>query len=547
MKKRLLLLSFLFASSFIYSQDVGYNDINGNNIKTGMHANGSMFFNEDLNDRNFIVPYVPGQVERSTIYASGIWMSGLDPSGFLVTAYVEYANSFSEQYSAGPLNASDLNVDFNRVWKVTKSEIIAHILDFQDGTIDDPLSDNIEQWPARGNSFYNPLIPNQNLAPFFDANLNGIYDPNFGDYPIIGNDLINVIPEEMLFTIINTNDPSFDFPPTVEVHALMYALNCEENPVLENTLFTRHKFYNMGDVPYQNFKFSYWQDADLGCHTDDYIGCDTTLNSFFTYNEDEIDGNDLGNCSDSVNTYSENPPVQSTVFLNQKMESFIVIHNASFGSAPEATTDPVIANQYYNYMNGQFLDGTPMTKGGYGYNPESTDYTDYAFHDDPNDTQGWSMRSSSIPSGDPRALSTAGLDIFQPGQIFTLDLAHIFTSVPSSDNIESVTDAKVDMQSVQALYDSKYDGTCAISTSTNQLQLDHIKVYPNPSNGTFYIAQNREFDSYILTDNLGRVITTGAINSDLTQVNINAAKGTYILKLENTKTGKQLQKVVVVQ
>jgi len=43
-------------------------------------------------------------------------------------------------------------------------------------------TDDILNWPGNGDqSAGEPKI----LAPFFDANANGIYDPSLGDYPIL--------------------------------------------------------------------------------------------------------------------------------------------------------------------------------------------------------------------------------------------------------------------------------------------------------------------------------------------------------------------------
>ena len=548
MKKRLLILSLLISSASMFSQSSGFNEVSENNITTGMHSNGNLFFSEGLTDGYFIAPNTANEPQKTTIYSSGLWMGGIDPVGNLSSAVVAYDGNDFEQYISGPLNASEIDISFDKVWKVTKSEILAHLLDFQDGNIDNPLSSGIEQWPGNGNAFYTPALPvDQTLAPYYDADANGVYNPNKGDFPIIDYDLIDVIPEELLFTIYNANNFVFSVPLKVEVHAMMYTFNCEENEVLQNTVFTRHKVINKNTAPYQNFKVSLWQDVDLGCSTDDYMGCDSTLNAFFAYNADLIDGDSSGSCPGGINSYEENPPVQSTVFLNQKMESFVVTYNPNLTNAPGGTYEPSSEQQNYENMNGRNRDGTPITIGDFGYNPESTDITKYAFHDDPNDTNGWSMLSDSLSSGDVRSLANAGLETFQPGQIFTLDMAHIFTRVETSNNVETVIDAKLDMQSVQTLYNAKFEETCAISTSVDQLQLDHIKVYPNPSNGTFYISQTGEFNTYMLTDNLGRIITTGAINGDLTQVKTSVAKGTYILKLENKETGEQLQKTLIIQ
>jgi len=325
MKNYFLPLSLILVSSLLYSQDPGFSEINGNNIKTGMHSNGSMFSDESLTNGNFLVPYELGQANASTIFGGGIWLSGIDPSGNLKVSFISYSN-FSQEYSPGLIDGSILGDEANTVWKVTESEIRTQIEDFEDGTIDNQPSENLLQWPAKGNNYYTPALPTDiELAPFFDADNNGSYNPLLGDYPIIGNDEIDVIPAEMLYTIYNSIHPSFQSPPEVEVHALMYSFSCTDEDVLNNTVFTRHKFVHRGSFPLSNFKFSLWQDSDLGCYTDDFVGCDTLLNSFFTYNQDPIDGTNGETCQGGVNTYGDNPPVHSTVFLNH-LQPFKIQH-----------------------------------------------------------------------------------------------------------------------------------------------------------------------------------------------------------------------------
>lgn len=549
MKKQILLLSIFLSFSLAQVQSQSFNEINVNNIKTGMHSNGNLFFDEGFNSGNFQI-VDSGLNPASTIFGSGVWISGINLSGNIKAAYVSYSGANPEEYTPGPINQDILGTNSDQVWKVTKEDIEAHILDFVDGTIDEEPSDNIIEWPAAGNVFYSPALPtDQLLAPFFDADQNGVYDPYLGDYPIIGigNETIGKIPSVMLFTIFNSDHPSFSTFPQVEIHTLMYAFGCtaSEGNVLNNTIFTRHKIINKASESYRGFKYALWQDSDLGCHTDDLIGCDTTLNAFFTYNEDSVDGNPGTSCG-GTSTFGENPPVQSSVFLNQKMESFYAYYNAGVGDIPTAAQDPNDEYEYYQNMNGVFNDGTPITIGGNGYNPGSTDVTKYVYHGDPNDPNEWSMIANNIPSNDPRVVASTGLESFEPEQILTVDLAHIYTSVATSNNIETVTDAKIDIANVQALYDQNFEGACGIVNSTEHLKFDHIKVFPNPSQGVFYISQSDEFDRFILSDKLGRTITTGIVDETTTEVKADVTTGVYLLRLVNENNGLQVHRKLII-
>ena len=63
--------------------------------------------------------------------------------------------------------------------------------------------------------------------------------------------------------------------------------------------------------------FGIWEDADLGDHTDDVVGCDTLLNSAFYY-EDEPDY-----------VYGENPPS----FFSTLLQGPVVYTNNSSDTA----------------------------------------------------------------------------------------------------------------------------------------------------------------------------------------------------------------------
>ncbi len=228
------------------------------------------------------------------------------------------------------------------------------------------------------------------------------------------------------------------------------------------------------------------------------------------------------------------------------MENFIISYNAGVGSPAAPVQDPQNDYEHYRYMTGQFRDGTPITIGGNGYNPGSSDFTNYVFHSDPNNTSGWSMTTEGVDVGDPRALGSVKIESYQPGQIFTMDLAHIYTSNPEVNNVESVWDAKEDIIEVQAIYDDNFSETCGI-VNTVDISFEHVKVYPNPTNGNFHIAQTGEFDSYILRDNLGKMVSTGSLNTNLTSLEMPITNGIYFLQLENKKTGVSTHKSIIKQ
>jgi len=99
------------------------------------------------------------------------------------------------------------------------------------------------------------------------------------------------------------------------------------------------------------------------------------------------------------------------------MTSLIYYNNGSVGSHPNATTDPDFAQEYYNYLQGLWKDGTAITYGGSGYNLGSEDSIKYVFPEGPSDPNGWSMYQEQLGFGDRRTIQATGPFLLKPGAI----------------------------------------------------------------------------------------------------------------------------------
>ena len=79
---------------------------------------------------------------------------------------------------------------------------------FFHGQIDEVIAQKILEQSGKGNPYYSETLPsNQEFAPFYDSNSDRIYDPSISDYPIIENDYLDAIPDEILYSIINDEGP----------------------------------------------------------------------------------------------------------------------------------------------------------------------------------------------------------------------------------------------------------------------------------------------------------------------------------------------------
>lgn len=91
------------------------------------------------------------------------------------------------------------------------------------------------------------LIDNgADLAPFFDADQDGIYDPLRGDYPVEPKS--SSIPGKISWSVFNTlsGPQMITFPPPVplEISRTVWSFDCSEEALLNSAVFVRHQLIN---------------------------------------------------------------------------------------------------------------------------------------------------------------------------------------------------------------------------------------------------------------------------------------------------------------
>jgi hypothetical protein len=333
-------------------------------------------------------------------------LGGLDPAGNLkVAAQLHGTPTGDKDFWPGPLDPETGGTDqtacskWDRFFTVKGSNIELHIKNFKkaqaDGVPYDPdlIPLDVKGWPGRGNPFFEEInnfaLPNtrQGLAGFWDEDGDMDYNPEFGDYPIIeirGCEGSPQYPDEMIFWIYNDNGNIHSesrgdaIQMEVQVQAFAYATNNE----LNDMTFQRYKLINRAIEDIDSTFFAMFTDPDLGCYTDDYVGCDTSRSLAYVYNIDAADGQTGCTCPQGVNTYCENIPILGIDYFRGPlrydenpdgsvdtveigMSSFTYFNNAGVTPTPApGTTDPNNAQEYYNYLTGSWRDGTPFTYGG---------------------------------------------------------------------------------------------------------------------------------------------------------------------------------------
>ena len=251
--------------------------LQGNNISADILIDGSLFW--DRSNAGFRYAAQPNPL-TGTIFNAGIWMGGFDSDGNLKIAAVEYPNENRKEFAAGPILEDNGQMTFDcdnydQLWEVYGYEIKQHISDFEDnGVINNPIQ-HIYAYPGHQNPFFESIhgfsLPNttHGLAPFFDNNNDGIYNPTDGDYPLPESVHPNSIPAHVMWGIYNDagveHSNSYGEPLNVEIHQTVWAFNCTDNETLNNSVFTSHKIINKDSSPLDSMYVGFWTDMDVGC------------------------------------------------------------------------------------------------------------------------------------------------------------------------------------------------------------------------------------------------------------------------------------------
>ncbi len=518
--KTILLSVSVFLTASLFSQNTY---INANNAKGLINSNGE-FFNDATSAK---AAY--GMVSDSNaqgIYASSFWIAGLDPNDSLHTCLTKYGVT---DLKSGPItqdyyNANYLNTYNNKTWSVTLNEINYHIAHYNDPNYNMP--NGILNWPAHGNVAFGEA---PNLAQFVDVNTNGIYEPQFGDYPLIrGN--------KMVYLIFNDDDA---YSPTntmgFEYHFMVYQYASNDD-YLNNTTFLRLTIFNRSGIDYHNVRVANYTDFDIGGANDDYVGSDSTRNMIFGYNGDAVD--DVG----SSIKFGINPPAFGIKQLNQPMDVAMLYSNGN----SYLYSDPTTPHQTWNHMNGYWNDTIHLTYDSLG--STGTILTNYAYSGNPFTQTGWSEVTSNNTTGDRRIMMSTGNGYLANGQSVCIDYAFIYAR-NGGDYLANVNALYAVADSIQDFYDGLTgfycpDGNILLNTEKINQPSKELLVYPNPNNGSFKINFNGNYNIKLYTLN-GQLKYTKKGLSNQAEINLELPPGLYILQVENK--GQIFYKKIVIK
>ena len=518
-------------------------DMQINNVRARLWSAGDVWW-DGTDDGRYVVPKPPpGVPEVSSIFAGAVWLGGKDPGGNLKVAAQTYGRDDGEfDFYPGPLNPGDpaypggpladprrgtigrdTCAQWDKFFVVSGENVDQHVRNWRRAQAEgrnelaqSEIPTDVLGWPARGNRFFEGIhqfqLPNttQGLAGFWDQPpANGLYEPHLGDYPIIeirGCTEFEPIsaPDEMIFWIYNDagNDHrESESPLKIQMEVQVQAFAYSTNDDINNMTFQRYKLINRAIERIDSTYFAMWVDPDLGCYTDDYVGCDVGRSLAYVYNADQLDGTNGCTCEQGVEGYCDEVPILGVDYfrgpLNEfgdelGMSSFTYYNNGSSTPTPPfGTTDPSTAPEYYNYLRGRWLDGEPFTFGGDAR--LDGDPIPYAFTDAPNDPNGWSMCSEGLPVADRRTIQASGPFTLLPGAVNELIIGVVWVPdqvypCPSISRLQKADDI------AQDLFDACFRltrGPDAPDVDWIELDRELVAVFTNDT-----LTSNNAFEAY---------------------------------------------------
>jgi hypothetical protein len=460
------------ATIYYVIHDQSFDSLTINNVNARFNSWGNNFFGW----QGYSAFEVPKYSGKKSVYNSTLWIGGFSPDDSLHLAAERYRQGPNigyvgdyYDYFVGPVmnaGAYSLTQDtlWNYTWNLKKTEIDYHRAHFSEqGYV--PIHD-ILTWPGNGNTSLGQAAM---LAPFHDLNANGLYEPLLGDYPVIRGD-------QATYCIFNddrgNHTETLGKKMKAEIHCMGYAFDMPGDTAFKNTIFVNYKIYNRSASTYHDTYLGVFTDIDLGYAQDDYTGCDVEGGFFYNYNGTPTDG------SGQPEAYGANPPAQAVVILagplldpdgidNPKTDisghplcnesingagfGDSIIDNERYGMSrsvyfnnepgvPNYMLDPRLAQDYYNYMLGIWMDGTNMVYGGNGhpsaggYGPEArfmfpglTDSLNWGTGCmPPNGPKDWTDYAAGNNPGDRRGMASMGPFTFLPGDMQEIDIAYTF-------------------------------------------------------------------------------------------------------------------------
>ena len=527
----ILLICCIFLSSSWKAQ-INSTYLSHNNVSVYLSDAGTYFYNYDALEPGY---EVPKGFDIRPIYLAQFWFGGKDNNdsiNLITGGYPGYGSDVFNGPASAPFTYDTPSYEAqwgNSMWSICQSEIdqFKNWWACENGLISAGCNSiiltpevemKINSWPAHGDV---SIGQSYWLAPFFDYNADGNYNPIDGDYPLIkGCCATYMIQNDMAnFHIYSGTDPI-----GLELHLMFYQYHTSD--YLDDATFVDITAINRGNTSYPDFAHGIMVDADLGSYIDDFIGCDTTKNIMYFYNGDNQD-------ETFMDGYGPNPPALGIVGLREQFTT-------SAPYIPGGSASGNVTFETWDILQGLQSYGAPWldTQGL---------PTKFVYSGNPTDTTAWSEITSLNNPGDRRGIAATAIQNFEPGDTITQTYAIIY--VRNGNHLENANQIIDLADDVQTFYDTQSNIACQSNGTWNTQELSSptFVISPNPAHGLIQIsAAGQQIQKVQLLNTQGKKVfeintkTNNTITLDLSKYQ----KGVYFIDLQTDK-GSALEKLVL--
>ncbi len=491
MKHLLLTVTIMFSSITFWAQECEDNlfdfiEVSNDAVYSEVGNDGWLWFDDDAevsafglqNDNSFL----------PTIILGTLWFAATDESG---THYATAQKYQTEEWRPGPIfeNNSDPQEGcsaFDYVVKITAEEVN----NFLNGA---EVPESFYRYPAKDNPHLEGLIgkalpEGRTYAPFYDFAEDDIYNPDDGDFPLIKG-------VEQSFFIINDLyvEENHGTGEAIGIELLGSAFLSGE-ALTDTVIYYEYEIRNVSGRNYPEFRCGLQTDPDLGFFQDDYTGCFPDQNIAYVYNGDSNDED-----------YFENliPIVGVQLLKNSKDESSAstMASYLTYNNDNSIIGNPVLVDDFVNFLDGRWKDGSPITFGGSGYDPNGTP-TNYMYPDNPNDPDGWSECSEYTPPADRRFLSSFNSVSLNDKESYKITFAafNTFRSTQVCINSDILNEmGQIILQTYEDLSESQEP----TGIDKEEITAEFV-IYPNPADQYFQL--NTDLDLLEVYDVIGNEV-----------------------------------------
>lgn len=559
-----------------------YGELSIGDVRARFHAHGLIGSNLANQTAAFEVPMGGGV---HALYSAGLWVAGLSSDSQLKLAAMQYESGTESDYYTGPLTVDGLATTnaammaaYNQVFSVTSEEVAQHLA--YHACLADPNCDptttfpgyqtplSITNWPAvNGDPDFATY-----QAPFIDYNLDGNYNPADGDAPCILGD-------QALYFVFNDKGGPHQLtgsqPIGIEVQTMAFAYDSGDS-YLDQTVFVHYHLINRGAQTLFDARIGMFNDFDLGCGDDDFVGTDAARNLTYVYNGDEMDQACLGAAG-----YGAQPPAFGMAIIKGPYRDDNAVDQEDPNELPDwngtgfgdgvvdnekhglssamhmyrqgdpCCTDPASAAHYYNYLRGIWKDGIPLAYGANGYpvTPTPTSCL-FSFPGD-SDPDGVGIPDGSLVtpwsdmytpvSPDRRTIVSMGPLTLEPGAHHDLLLAYVYARAETGGALASVQALQSRVDSVTAFAQTLplwnnmrevFQDGCQeqIEQGMTDITESSLRLYPVPASTSVQLDATKELVGATLTlrDATGRVILQRRVLPDRNTIDVSRlAPGLY--------------------